>query len=261
MGKRINYLKSYKEINLVMDTVEGEEFKYFRNIFNGPETTILLTKNKKLIGWGKNEYNLLGLSGDDAYNTTIFPPRIITTFPRIEDIKQISVGFQHTLILLSNSTVLGIGTNMHGELGRDDISSSNTFIQIQLPEYEAKCIADKTCSIEMIAAEKDASFFIFNYGTEQHVLLTPICHSKSYLDVNVCSGNGMCVTDNTCECFDGYYGDNCQSTYDCSNFDDCSGIGVCTSSGSCNCPSFATGKNCSIPVCHIFSFHFPIFAQ
>ena len=51
----VDKLETFKEIRLVPETVDGEKFRYFRNIFNGPETTLLLTKNYQLIGWGKNE--------------------------------------------------------------------------------------------------------------------------------------------------------------------------------------------------------------
>ena len=255
-GKR---LKTFEHLYLVLQTKEGEKFKHFRNIFNGPETTIALTKDKRLIGWGKNEYNLLGLTGEDSTKTMIFPPRILNNFPKIDDIKQISIGFQHTLILLHNSTVLGIGSNIHGELGRDNIESTKTFIQIKFPELETKCLNEKTCSIEMIAAEKDVSFFAFNYGTEKHVTLTPMCNGKSYLDLNVCSGNGMCMNDNVCSCFNGYYGDNCETSYNCSKFNDCSGNGYCNSNGTCSCYSFASGTNCSIPVRTFSSSYFYFF--
>jgi len=248
-GAIISRLRTRKEIPLIPETNEGEKFKFFRNIFNGPETTILLTKNNKLIGWGKNEFNKLGLIGDDKNKTMIFPPRILTNFPEISDIRQISINFQHTLVLLHNSTVLGIGSNIHGELGRNDIQSTDSFIQIQFPELETKCLNEKTCSIEMIAAEKDVSFFVFNYGIEKHVSLTPLCNGKSYLDTNACSGNGICMNDNFCVCFNGFYGSSCQYAYDCLKFNDCSGNGVCNSNGTCSCYSFAGGENCSIPVC------------
>jgi len=247
-GIIISKLKTSKEIPLIPETIEGEKFRYFRNIFNGPETTILLTKNNKLIGWGKNENNKMGLIGDDKNKTMIFPPRILTTFPSISDIKQISINFEHTLVLLHNSTVFGIGSNIHGELGRNDIQSADSFIEIKFPEFETNCIKDKTCSIEMIAAEKDVSFFVFNYGNERHVTLIPLCNGTSYLDLNVCSGNGWCVNDEKCECYDGYYGNNCQFAEDCSKLNDCTVNGVCNSDGTCSCYSFAGGENCSIPV-------------
>jgi len=252
----INKLKTRIEIPLIPETNEGEKHKFFRNIFNGPETTILLTKNNKLIGWGKNEYNKLGLIGEDKNKTMIFPPRILNNFPEISDIKQISINFEHALVLLHNSTVLGIGSNRHGELRRNDIQSTDSFIQIKFPEFETNCIKDKTCSIEMIAAEKDVSFFVFNYANsknEKHVTLIPLCNGTSYLDINSCSGNGWCVNDDKCECYNGYYGNNCQFTFDCSEFDDCSGNGFCNN-GTCSCYSFAGGENCSIPVCLILFF-------
>ena len=247
-----NELKTYKEMHLILDTNKGK-FAFFRNIFNGPETTIMLTKNKQLIGWGKNKYNLLGLTGEYAKKTKIFPPRVLEwSYPKVEDIKQISIGFEHTLILLNNSTVMGIGSNMNGELGRDDINSTITFIEIKFPEYEAECIKNKTCTIEMVAAEKDVSFFVFNYGTlqeEKHVTLTPICNGSSYLDINVCSGNGMCVNNDKCECFFGYAGNNCERALDCSKRNDCSGNGYCSRKNTCQCHEFAGGRNCTKPVC------------
>ena len=146
-------MKVFAPINLLLETKEGEKFKFFRNIFNGPETTIAITKDKRLIGWGKNENNLLGLTGEDSKMPLIFPPRIIETFPAVDEIKQISIGYRHTLILLQNSTVMGVGSNIHGELGRNDIQATDSIIEIEFPPIEADCIRRKNCSIEMIAAE------------------------------------------------------------------------------------------------------------
>ena len=114
----------------------------------------------------------------------------------------------------------------------------------------------------MVAAEKDVSFFIFNYGTtEKHVELQPICFNKSYLDLDVCSSNGMCMNSEKCVCFDGYYGPQCEFSYDCSNLNNCSINGICAKDGVCQCSSHAHGDDCSIPVWRLiplFVFFFGI---
>ena len=38
------------------------------------------------------------------------------------------------------------------------------------------------------------------------------CYDVVYRDYqNVCSGHGLCIGYNICECHPGYYGDNCDS--------------------------------------------------
>ena len=241
----------FKEILLEFCTDEGN-FKYFRNIFNGPYSTIALTQNMESLGWGKNDYNMLGMTGKEMNQEIVFPPKIIRTLPSVVNIKQISIGFQHTLVLLQNSTVLGIGSNSHGELGRYDFNTTNSWIPIQFGDDEQKCLTSKTCTVEFVAAEKDVSFFAFNYGSEKHVQMTPMCFSKSHLDIDACSFNGFCVDNEKCECFDGYYGENCNLTFSCPLLSNCSGNGYCTQFGNCSCSYHATGPDCSIPVCNYF---------
>jgi hypothetical protein len=159
---------------------------------------------------------------------------------------------------MTNSSVYGVGSNLNGELGFGNITKEfKTWTQIQFPENEKQCILSNACSIELIAAEKDTSFFVFNYflnENEKHVLIKPICYNKSHLDVNACSGNGMCLNDDYCECFDGYYGANCNITFDCSHLNNCSGNGFCTEYGNCSCSIDATGLDCSIPVRFVLVF-------
>lgn len=236
----------FKEMVLDFHTQQGN-FQKFRNIFNGPYSTISITFDKRLVAWGRNPNNLLGLSGLEANQTIVFPPKIIDSFPNADDIKQISIGYTHTLVLLHNSTVFGVGSNSNGELGRNDSDSFSSFTQIQFPDEEEACLKAKTCSIELVAAEFEVSFIVFNYGTEKHVEIKPICYGKSYIDLDSCSMNGVCIGEDKCECFDEYSGPNCNVTLACPN--NCYGNGYCNSSGICTCYSHATGNDCSIAVC------------
>ena len=135
-----------------------------------------------------------------------------------------------------------------------EIESSQNLIQIRFPEVEEQCIASGSCSVEMIAAEKDASFFVFNYGTEKNVEIRPVCFNISHLDLNACSGNGFCVSNDLCECFLGYRGVQCQSQYNCSELNNCTENGYCVSKNKCLCSNHAKGVDCSIPVLIICFF-------
>ncbi|KAJ5073856.1 hypothetical protein M0811_08129 [Anaeramoeba ignava] len=55
-------------------------------------------------------------------------------FENDDDILDFSVGNQHTLILTSNSKLIGFGSNFYGQLGTGDISDQLTPIQIELPK-------------------------------------------------------------------------------------------------------------------------------
>lgn len=249
-GLYFNY-EVYRKMPLKFE-IDGKKVGYFSNIINGPKTTILITKDKKLYGYGSNQNNLLGIA--DKEMTLVFPPKLLEFWPKFEEIKQISIGEQHSLVLLKNSTVLGIGSNLNCELGRNDTNVFKSFIQIQFSEYEENCIQARTCSIELVAAEKEASFFVFNYGPESHVYLEPVCFGKSHLDLDTCSSNGMCMDEDTCKCFGGYSGKKCEIVLDCSNLKNCSGNGYCNTEGNCTCAAHATGNDCSIPVFNPFFF-------
>ena len=67
----------------------------------------------------------------------------------------------------------------------------------------------------------------------------------------VCSGRGVCVGYNKCECQDGFFGENCEA-WKCFGYfymhpDVCSGQGECVGPDMCICRSNYGGDACSTP--------------
>ncbi|MBI3834106.1 MAG: hypothetical protein HY287_07230 [Planctomycetes bacterium] len=62
--------------------------------------------------------------------------------------------------------------------------------------------------------------------------------------VNQCSGNGACVTTNTCSCNAGWTGPSC-ATATCTAVSNCFGHGVCVAPDTCQCGMQWIGPSCS----------------
>ena len=82
--------------------------------YNGIGSTYALTSDNKLIGWGSNEYGQLGIRVVNY--TKIYKPVLIEDLNDV-NIRQISCGLNHTLLLSSNGIVYGWGDNKWGQIG------------------------------------------------------------------------------------------------------------------------------------------------
>ncbi len=82
------------------------------------------------------------------------------------------------------------------------------------------------------------------------------CFGTPSNDPGVCSGNGVCASQDTCQCDLGFTGDQCQTPppngFTCfgipsDNPTVCSGNGQCTSQDTCQCSSGFQGNECQTP--------------
>ncbi|KAJ5067764.1 regulator of chromosome condensation [Anaeramoeba ignava] len=101
---------------------------------------------RKLYSCGDWEYNGLGTN---TYEFT----EIKSSLFENDYILDFSVGFDYTLILTSNSKLIGFGNNSYGQLGTGDINNQSIPIQIELPKlkfneeisnYHISCGASKS---------------------------------------------------------------------------------------------------------------------
>ena len=76
---------------------------------------------------GNNSYGQLGL-GDTTDRKV---PKLI---PNLENVKQISCGYYHTMFLLNDGTVKCCGNNTYGQLGLGDKNNRN--IPVLIPNLE-----------------------------------------------------------------------------------------------------------------------------
>ncbi|KAJ5070985.1 hypothetical protein M0811_01967 [Anaeramoeba ignava] len=84
---------------------------------------------RKLYSCGYYLYNAL------EENTYEFTEIKSSLFEDDDNILDFSVGFEHTLILTSNSKLIGFGNNVYGQLGTEDTTNDQLIpIQIELPK-------------------------------------------------------------------------------------------------------------------------------
>ncbi|KAJ5073387.1 claret isoform a [Anaeramoeba ignava] len=120
----------------------------------GYSHSIMLIENenpkRKLYSCGNYQYNGLGIFDEHTYEFTEIESSL---FENDDNILEISVGYAHTLILISNLKLIGFGNNYYGELGNEDIGEEDIPIQIELPKlrfnedisnYHISCGINKT---------------------------------------------------------------------------------------------------------------------
>eukprot|EP01080_Neovahlkampfia_damariscottae_P003710 gene3710-6599_t len=192
-------------------------------ISTGDEHVLMMNKFGQVFGFGRNNFGQLG---DGTEVNRVFPVPIAIENSKIIDVSSKST---HSLILKSNGVAYSFGRNDAGQLG----IGSNT--QQKTPQ-----ILSKRNIIAISASEKSSLILQANY----------ICYSKSASDSNVCSGNGICIYQNTCSCGEGYFGFECQYTNcfgkNSSDTTVCSGNGNCTDVNVCSCNSGFSGNKCEM---------------
>ncbi|EFC47371.1 predicted protein [Naegleria gruberi] len=86
-----------------------------------------------------------------------------------------------------------------------------------------------------------------------YVSNTTTCFGKGIKDASVCSSNGKCIDKNTCTCFAGYTGEQCNlpMCFGLASSDSkvCNRKGTCISPDTCQCKGYA-GAQCEAPTCN-----------
>ncbi|KAL9643564.1 hypothetical protein ABK040_010177 [Willaertia magna] len=97
----------------------------------GEKFCLILDKNGKLYGHGKNEFGQLGLGNKTANNEYLQ----LTEIPLPFKVKRIACLSDSTLILNENNELFGAGSNLNGELGIGELlSESLQFTKIPLDD-------------------------------------------------------------------------------------------------------------------------------
>ncbi|KAJ5077153.1 regulator of chromosome condensation [Anaeramoeba ignava] len=87
---------------------------------------------RKLYSCGDFSYNGLGKEDENTYEFTEIKSSLFEE--NDDNILDFSVGDAHTLILTSNSKLIGFGDNDYGQLGTGDTNDQSIPIQIELPK-------------------------------------------------------------------------------------------------------------------------------
>ena len=95
----------------------------------GNYTTMVITENKELYGWGFNGYGNIGIG---SYTNKVTASKVVG----FEDVIDVSVGKNHTMTLTSDGNVYATGSNLYGQLGNgnEEIFKVNEFTKVNLPD-------------------------------------------------------------------------------------------------------------------------------
>ena len=102
-----------------------------KSVYCGYIRTLILKNDGTLWGCGYNSYGQLGLG--DTSNRYTFTQATTNT----NDIKQVSCGYSHTIILKDDGTLWGCGYNGEGGLGLGDTGNRYTFTQTTINDVKS----------------------------------------------------------------------------------------------------------------------------
>ncbi|KAJ5078376.1 claret isoform a [Anaeramoeba ignava] len=134
LGKSRKQEKKIQKLTKIQNIPEGKIIDIKCANFH----SIMLTENenenenpkRKFYSCGNYQYNGLGKNK----NTYEFTEIKSSLFEKDDNILDFSCGQEHTLILTSNSKLIGFGDNLYGELGTGDTVEQLIPIQIELPK-------------------------------------------------------------------------------------------------------------------------------
>jgi len=111
--------------------------------------SLVLLNDGTIKAFGSNDQGQLGLGN------VVNPISTPTLIPNLSNVKQISCGAQHSLVLLNDSTVKSFGNNYNGQLGLGNTTSP----------YNTPTLISGLSSIKQIACGGYHSLVLLNDGT------------------------------------------------------------------------------------------------
>ena len=163
---------------------------------NGYGFAFALTSDNKLYGWGRNDCGQLGLNVINPQK--IYKPVLIDDFNNIV-IKQISCGFNHTLLLSSDGYVYGWGDNTYGQIGCGNEFVKNISVITQLESLPT--IKSIHCSFhQSFALTLECNGMVYSWGynnwcqlgyefKQDECIFAPILIDNLSYITSICSSN------------------------------------------------------------------------
>jgi alpha-tubulin suppressor-like RCC1 family protein len=210
-----------------MRQVTGVIFKKnIVKVYAGQYSSYAVSVEGDVYSWGYGNSYVLGT----GTQTNQLVPVQITSLKNITSLSASKAG-AFVLAVSTNGTVYGWGINSYSNLG--DLSTvTRTVPTVAYNPFPQRFVVD-------VAAGTFHSMYMYN-GTYCFDILSD--------DTSVCSFRGKCVAHDTCQCEDGYIGNDCSIPtcfgYNTTDVSACSGHGTCAAKDVCLCSSGYAGDNC-----------------
>lgn len=121
----------------IFQRIDAIETSHITDVCLGDGFILLVTKEGKIISWGKNDMGQLGNSCREYRKF----PKLNTNIS--EGILQVSAGSSHVLALTKSGNVLSWGANRFGQLGDGQLTSSHT--PILIPQLKHRPVISICC--------------------------------------------------------------------------------------------------------------------
>ncbi|KAJ5069089.1 hypothetical protein M0811_11990 [Anaeramoeba ignava] len=157
--------------------------------------SIMLIENEDENQNQKRKLYSCGFSGNnglDKYENTYEFTEIKSSLFENDNILDFSVGYNHTLILTSNSKLIGFGNNYNGQLGGGNIYDQRIPIQIELPKLRF----NENISNYHISCGNDRSFLYYSSPPSFSNLeedLIKLFERKEFCDISFKTENGEII--------------------------------------------------------------------
>ncbi|KAJ5076893.1 hypothetical protein M0811_00213 [Anaeramoeba ignava] len=144
---------------------------------------------RKLYSCGNYQYNGLGKEDENIYEFTEIKSSLFENDD--DNILDFSVGNSHTLILTSNSKLIGFGYNYYGQLGTGDTKNQSILIQIELPKLRF----NENISNYHILCGFNKSFFYYSLPSFSNLEedLIKLFERKEFCDISFKTENGEII--------------------------------------------------------------------
>eukprot|EP01080_Neovahlkampfia_damariscottae_P009192 gene9192-1278_t len=204
----------------------------------GNTHSLIINETGHLFGFGSNNGELT--IGGTVAATTVKKPAWISFDSKI---KQVRAGDKSSYVVDENGFLFVFGDNSFGKL------CDGSFLTRKLPTRVPSTLNLANAVIQRSYSLTPLASFSFAYNI---TLITPPefgCFGKKSTEASVCSSYGTCISVDTCSCFTGYSGLECEKTR-CfgvlsSDPSVCSSNGICSAPDRCLCEKGFTGNNCS----------------
>ena len=182
--------------------------------YNGMYTAFALTSDNKVYGWGNNTLGQLGINVVNS--AKVYKPVLIEDLNDI-NIKQISCGSLHTLVLTFDGIVYGWGRNTEGQIGCGNELGENISVITQMESLHK--IKSIYCSFCRSFALTDNGM-VYSWGSNTwcrlgHELKQNECLFKPKLIINLTNITSICSSNTNT-----YFLTNKGDIYFCGQYND-----------------------------------------